>query len=141
MSTGHYELYASSITDSPFIRVMQDLPSIVQQSPSLYYICICLQIRLQSPDNSKDMEFHGYYQTALRAFRHELAAPGQGQQDGTLASAILLCTIGVRLESLFSFFFLACMIRPALELTLLRSSQEMTGPSTCKGQILLSKTS
>lgn len=93
MQSGQYQLFSIDITDSPISQAIQAFPAYISQSRALYYICICIQLHLTQHAGSEASQYYGY---ALRAFREELDDPLRTQHDGTLASAIFLCTVGVR---------------------------------------------
>ncbi|KXG53693.1 uncharacterized protein PGRI_007430 [Penicillium griseofulvum] len=67
------------------------LPQLRRESSALYPISIAFQLALSSTVSSRFCE---YFDTALRTFRSELAC-STTLSDGTLASGLLLCTIGL----------------------------------------------
>lgn len=93
MHSGQCQLFSTDITDSPISQAIRAFPTYISQSRALYYICICIQLHLSQHAGSESSYYYGY---ALRAFREELDDPLRTQHDGTLASAIFLCTVGVR---------------------------------------------
>ncbi|KAK0642612.1 hypothetical protein DIS24_g8844 [Lasiodiplodia hormozganensis] len=90
VQSGQHQLFSTDITDSPISQAIQAFPAYISQSRALYYICICIQLHLSQHADSEASHYYGY---ALRAFREELDDPLRTQHDGTLASAIFLCTI------------------------------------------------
>lgn len=84
---------------------MPVLPSLCEQSDTLYNICIALQAYLSEGASGN---FHEYYSVALNRFRADLNNPVEHMGDAMLMAALLLCTIGVSHESGAKGDSLAC---------------------------------
>jgi hypothetical protein len=98
LSSGINVLHATTVHDeSNLFRT--HLPRLCQQSEALYLICITLQASLTA---DLDARFFEYLDAGLNKFRNELARSETYLEDGTMTAGLLLCTIGVSLQILYS---------------------------------------
>ncbi|KAH7369570.1 hypothetical protein BKA65DRAFT_544300 [Rhexocercosporidium sp. MPI-PUGE-AT-0058] len=103
--SGHHTLYSSSKADSPVVKAILPL---AENSPTVRSVCATYQALVLQISVT---QFQSLYDTALRQFRSDLTDPALRNQDSTVASGILLCSLGISQSLPWTFH-----VKPLLEI-------------------------
>ncbi|KAH9214879.1 hypothetical protein DL95DRAFT_337383 [Leptodontidium sp. 2 PMI_412] len=114
-TTGHLTLYSTSSDDSPIVRNVLPL---CHSSPTVRSACIAYQALISHLPLE---QFQAFYNTALQQFRKDVADPVAVCDDSTLATSILLCSIGSSQNLPWTFH-----IQPMEKLLVLRGASSLT---------------